>query len=168
MKYNICRQLSILETAGVIRGALLLIGIDSGPAHPANAVETPGVIVLEEHLFFARYMPFAGPYADGSGVDLIWADGLAASLRPEMALDSDDRRSNRDRSESRDQTKSQSGVSERGRTHHALNARHFLLNDAKIAVLVAQIGFQMIAFRPLVPGFEEDQTLLGRTRRNPV
>lgn len=45
------------------------VGIDSGPAHLANAVQTPGVILLGRHGVFRQYMPFTGFYA-GSAPDV--------------------------------------------------------------------------------------------------
>jgi ADP-heptose:LPS heptosyltransferase len=42
----LCGRLSILQSAELIRRAALFIGIDSGPAHLASAVGTPGVILL--------------------------------------------------------------------------------------------------------------------------
>ncbi len=72
--------LSMPETAEVIRRAALYVGIDSGPAHMAHAVATPGVILLGRYANFARYMPFSGSYADGSGATLLHANGPAATL----------------------------------------------------------------------------------------
>ena len=43
---DLCGQTSIAEMAEIIRRAALFIGIDSGPAHLANAVKIPGVILL--------------------------------------------------------------------------------------------------------------------------
>jgi ADP-heptose:LPS heptosyltransferase len=56
-------QTGILETAEVIRRATLFVGIDSGPAHLANAVGTPGVILLGRYKDFRTYNPFSGFYA---------------------------------------------------------------------------------------------------------
>lgn len=63
---------SILETAEVIRRARLFVGVDSGPAHLANAVETPGVVLLGRLGNFRQYMPFSGHYAsDAADVRLV-------------------------------------------------------------------------------------------------
>ncbi|HUC17010.1 MAG TPA: glycoside hydrolase family 99-like domain-containing protein [Acetobacteraceae bacterium] len=59
-------QTGILETAEVIRRAALLIAVDSGPAHLANAVGTPGVILLGRYKEFRAYNPFSGFYASGA------------------------------------------------------------------------------------------------------
>jgi ADP-heptose:LPS heptosyltransferase len=55
--------LSILETAEVIRRASLFIGVDSGPAHMANAMGTPGVVLLGRYEAFDQYMPYTGRFA---------------------------------------------------------------------------------------------------------
>ncbi|HTZ35084.1 MAG TPA: glycoside hydrolase family 99-like domain-containing protein [Stellaceae bacterium] len=59
-------RLPILQTAEVIRRARLFIGVDSGPAHLANAVRTPGVVLLGHHGYFRQYMPFNGFFASAS------------------------------------------------------------------------------------------------------
>jgi len=60
---SLCGQLSIMETAEVIRRARLFIGIDSGPAHLANAVGTPGVVLLGQYQSFKAYTVSAQPGA---------------------------------------------------------------------------------------------------------
>ncbi|MGH2449393.1 MAG: glycoside hydrolase family 99-like domain-containing protein, partial [Chloroflexota bacterium] len=65
-------QTGILETAEVIRRAALFVGIDSGPAHLANAVGTAGVILLGRYNNFRTYNPFSGFYAsDASDVRIV-------------------------------------------------------------------------------------------------
>jgi heptosyltransferase-3 len=83
---NLCGRLSILETAEVIRRAALFIGIDSGPAHLANAVGTPGVILMGSHLGFTRYQPFSGAYQKGEKVEILQVEGPAAAISVEAAL----------------------------------------------------------------------------------
>ncbi|MBN1363948.1 MAG: glycosyltransferase family 9 protein [Syntrophaceae bacterium] len=78
--FDLCNQLSILETAEVIRRAALFVGIDSGPAHLANAVQTPGILLMGHYLEFVKYMPYTGFYTDPKNVDFLWADGPAALL----------------------------------------------------------------------------------------
>lgn len=55
---------SLLATAEVIKRAKLFIGVDSGPAHMANAMGTPGVVLLGRIGVFRKYNPFSGRYAD--------------------------------------------------------------------------------------------------------
>jgi heptosyltransferase-3 len=73
-------KLSVLETAEVIRRAELFIGIDSGPAHLANAVGTPGVLLLGHYQQFQSYMPYSGAYASGLGATILRANGPVADL----------------------------------------------------------------------------------------
>lgn len=77
---SLCGRLSIAETAEVIRRARLFIGIDSGPAHLANAVGAPGVVLLGEYQSFKAYTPFSGGYGDGTRAELVRADGPAANI----------------------------------------------------------------------------------------
>jgi len=81
---NLCDKLSILETAEVIRRARLFIGVDSGPAHLANALNVPGVILLGSYRAFDQYMPYDGAYADPTRADLIRADGPPTSIPVEQ------------------------------------------------------------------------------------
>ena len=56
-------QLGILQTARVIGGARLFVGIDSGPAHLANAMGTDGLVLLGHYRDFRRYCPYTGRFA---------------------------------------------------------------------------------------------------------
>jgi heptosyltransferase-3 len=59
---NLCGQLSILETAEVIRRADYFIGLDSGPSHLGNATGTFGVILMGSLNNFPDYNPYSGGY----------------------------------------------------------------------------------------------------------
>jgi ADP-heptose:LPS heptosyltransferase len=83
---SLCGMLSILETAEVIRRATLFIGIDSGPAHLANAVGTRGVILLGALLSFRSHMPYSGGYASGETASIVRADGPVADLPVDVAF----------------------------------------------------------------------------------
>ncbi len=83
---NLCGRLSLLQTAEVIRRAALFVGIDSGPAHLANAVGTPGVVLLGQYRDFRSYTPFSGGYADGSRATLLRAAGPASELAVEAVF----------------------------------------------------------------------------------
>jgi heptosyltransferase-3 len=89
---NLCGQLSIMQTAEVIRRATLFIGIDSGPAHLANAVGTQGVLLFGPCLGMDDYMPFSGGYQDGSIVDILRASEVVANLSVETVLTAVSRR----------------------------------------------------------------------------
>ena len=85
---NLTGVLSILETAEVIRRAKLFIGIDSGPAHLANAVGTFGIILLGSYLGFKKYVPFSGSYGNGSNASLLHTEGAVVNLPLERVLES--------------------------------------------------------------------------------
>ena len=63
---NLINRLSILQTAEVIKRAAYFIGIDSGPAHLANAMKIPGIILLGRLSFFRKYTPYTGYYSSGA------------------------------------------------------------------------------------------------------
>jgi heptosyltransferase-3 len=77
---SLCGRLSMLETAEAIRRADLFIGVDSGPAHMANAVATPGVILLGRYRNFRHYTPFSGDYANGRRATVLHAEGPPTEL----------------------------------------------------------------------------------------
>ncbi len=60
---DLTNRIPILQSAEVIRRARFCIAIDSGPAHLANAVLTPGVVLLGQLGYFRSYNPFTGYYA---------------------------------------------------------------------------------------------------------
>lgn len=84
---NLCGKLSILETAEVIKRSQIFIGVDSGPAHMANAVGTYGIILLGHYRAFKYYTPFSGHYENGDHADIIHANGPAANIPVEKVLD---------------------------------------------------------------------------------
>lgn len=63
---SLVNRLPILQTAEVIRRAQFFIGVDSGPAHLANALRVPGIVLLGRLGFFRQYMPFNGFFASRS------------------------------------------------------------------------------------------------------
>jgi heptosyltransferase III len=83
---SLCGQLSLPESVEVIRRAKLFIGIDSGPAHLANAVGTPGVIIIGSHLGFKRYIPFSGGYGKGGRVSIVHGEWFAADVPLEQVF----------------------------------------------------------------------------------
>ncbi len=89
---NLCGKTSILETAEIIKRALLFIGVDSGPAHIANAVETFGIVLLGHYRNFQRYNPFTAGYADGTNAELIYNDfGPAEEIPYESVIETVDK-----------------------------------------------------------------------------
>ncbi|MGA9406627.1 MAG: glycosyltransferase family 9 protein [Bacteroidota bacterium] len=83
MYLNMCGRLSILETASVIRMSALFIGVDSGPAHLANAVGTYGVLLMGPFLGFKRYNPFGGSYRNQSYCEIIYNHTAVAEISVE-------------------------------------------------------------------------------------
>lgn len=83
---NLCGRLTILETAEVIRRATMFIGIDSGPAHLANAVDTFGIVLIGHYRRFKRMMPYSGRYRSGENAELIFAEDPAASLAVDKVI----------------------------------------------------------------------------------
>ncbi len=72
-------KLTLFQTAAVLARACLFVGIDSGPAHLANAVGVPGVILLGRYRAFTRYIPYSGAYgASGEKVTVLqhWRECL--------------------------------------------------------------------------------------------
>ena len=63
---SLVNRLPLLQTAEVIRRARFFIGVDSGPAHLANALRVPGIVLLGRLGFFRQYMPFNGFFASRS------------------------------------------------------------------------------------------------------
>jgi heptosyltransferase-3 len=72
---NLCGQLSILETAEVIRRADFFIGLDSGPSHLANAVGTRGIILMGSLGTFPSYNPYPGSYGRQENAAFVRQDG---------------------------------------------------------------------------------------------
>jgi heptosyltransferase-3 len=83
---SLCGQLSILESAEVIRRARVFIGIDSGPTHLANAIGTPGVILMGSYLGFSKYNPFGGAYGNGTNAKIIYSDNAVDNISPETVF----------------------------------------------------------------------------------
>ncbi|MBI4405990.1 MAG: glycosyltransferase family 9 protein [Deltaproteobacteria bacterium] len=77
-------RLSIMETAEVIRRAALFVGIDSGPAHLANSVGTPAVIVTSHHR--GLFMPFTGNFGSPHYADILFSNGPISKIDVETIL----------------------------------------------------------------------------------
>ncbi len=77
--HNFCGKYSLLETAEIIKRASFFIGIDSGPAHFANAVGTFGILLFGKLGNFNTYMPYSGAYQSGENAKFIVANGEPCS-----------------------------------------------------------------------------------------
>jgi ADP-heptose:LPS heptosyltransferase len=84
--YDLCGRLSWLETAEVVRRSKLFIGIDSGPAHIANAVSVRGVILMGRYRQFVSHIPYSGGYGDGSRGTIVRAPGPASEVTVDEAF----------------------------------------------------------------------------------
>ncbi|PLK43788.1 glycosyltransferase family 9 protein [Emticicia sp. TH156] len=84
---NLCGRLTILETAEVISRAVFFIGIDSGPAHLANAVGTPGLIMIGKLENFVNHIPYSGKYKMGENVLIVRnTNGPSADIEVETVI----------------------------------------------------------------------------------
>jgi ADP-heptose:LPS heptosyltransferase len=88
LSQSLCGKLSILESAEVIRRANLFIGIDSGPAHLANAAGVYGVILMGSYLGFDKYNPFSGAYRSGQNAEIIYESGSVADISVDRVFQS--------------------------------------------------------------------------------
>jgi ADP-heptose:LPS heptosyltransferase len=95
LSQSLCGKLSIVESAEVIRMASLFIGIDSGPAHLANAVGTFGVILMGSYLGFEKYNPFSGGYRTGENAEIIYKSGSVADISVDQVLQAIEKASDR-------------------------------------------------------------------------
>ncbi len=80
------RTTAVAESAEIIRRAALFIGIDSGPAHLADAVKTPGVILMGRYLTWDYYMPSTGFYADARNCRILRHAGPVTDLPLDLCL----------------------------------------------------------------------------------
>ena len=85
---NLCGKLNLLETAEVISKAKLFIGIDSGPAHLANAVDTFGIIMIGKLVDFTNHIPYSGKYKSGENAILLRnVDGPSSEIPVSKVID---------------------------------------------------------------------------------
>jgi heptosyltransferase III len=77
--HNLCGKFTLLETAEIIKRAEIFIGIDSGPAHIANAVGTFGILLFGKYRNFDTYMPYSGGYESKQNAKFIIAQGEPCS-----------------------------------------------------------------------------------------
>src|SRR5262245_11657401 len=92
LRVDLCGKLSILETAAVLRAATFFVGVDSGPAHFANAAGVPGLVLIGQWRNFQSHMPFAGLYERTCAASLLRAAGPVRDLPLAEVIASVDRR----------------------------------------------------------------------------
>ena len=83
---SFCGRLSILETAEVIRNAAFFLGIDSAPAHMANAWGTPGLLLFGRMNGFDAFNPYEGYYAMAAESVILRYPGPLRDLTVEEAI----------------------------------------------------------------------------------
>lgn len=75
------RAMSARQLAHAIRRAVVFIGIDSGPAHLANALRVPAVVIAGRYKAFERYFPYTGEHARSPRFQYLFnAHGPAAGV----------------------------------------------------------------------------------------
>ncbi len=85
--HNYCGKLTLQEIAALIKKSKLFVGIDSAFAHFANAVETPGVILLGHYRDFKKYMPYSGRYKTGENATVLHYDGNVKDIPTSLVLE---------------------------------------------------------------------------------
>jgi len=85
---NLCGKLTLLETGEVIRRAALFIGIDSGPAHLANAVGTYGLVMIGKLENFVNHIPYSGKYKSGENALILRnSEGPSADIPVDTVIE---------------------------------------------------------------------------------
>lgn len=79
--------LDIVQTIEVIRRSEAFVGIDSGPAHLANALEKPGVILLGAFGSFTKYLPYTGHFSRSPRVKIIQHPLPASDIAVQVVLE---------------------------------------------------------------------------------
>ena len=68
---TLCGKLSIIETAELIRRCRFFIGLDSGPAHMANAWRRPALLLFARYFHWDSFNPFEGYYREAAGTVIL-------------------------------------------------------------------------------------------------
>ncbi len=79
---SLCGQLSLFSTAEVIRRSRLFVGIESGPAHFANATGASAVLLLGKLAMFDAYMPWSGRFGRGQDCQIVQIVGQPCAELP--------------------------------------------------------------------------------------
>lgn len=72
---SLCGRLSLLETAEVIRRAAFFIGVDSAPAHMANAWRRPAMVLFSGG-WLGDWSPYDGFFAEEGSAQFLRPPGL--------------------------------------------------------------------------------------------
>lgn len=79
---NFTMERDLQKIAHIINKSTCFVGIDSGFAHFANALNIPGVILLGKYKNFDFYMPYTGNYSKGINSKIIYANKDYAKTIP--------------------------------------------------------------------------------------
>ena len=79
---SLCGQLSLMETAELIRRSAFFLGVDSGPAHMANAWRRPALLLFGRYLGSDTFNPFEGLYEERADVVILRYPGLLREQPP--------------------------------------------------------------------------------------
>lgn len=77
---DLTNRTSILETAEVIKRSQLFIGVESGPAHMANAVGAKSLVLISQFAHFKKCHPYTGNFAKGINSELIYEESSVADI----------------------------------------------------------------------------------------
>lgn len=84
---NLCDRLSLQELAHTIDRATGFIGVDSGPAHIANALEKSALILLGHYVRWQTYMPYTGYLRAHAAQMLLQWNGRVADIPVAVCMD---------------------------------------------------------------------------------
>lgn len=73
-------QLTLTQLCAVIRDCRLFIGVDSGPAHVANALDVPTLVLMGWYRHYRSYLPYSGRLARDAASALLRHDGPLSDL----------------------------------------------------------------------------------------
>lgn len=79
-------QQTITELCALIRGCSLFIGVDSGPAHIANAFQVNSMVLIGWYRIFRNYVPYSGWLARTADISVLHYDGPLSDLPVEAAI----------------------------------------------------------------------------------
>lgn len=81
---NLTGKMSLQSIASIINNSVLFVGIDSGFAHMANALQKDGLVLIGQYKIdktvFNKYNPFTGMYADARFI--VYADDDVVAAIP--------------------------------------------------------------------------------------
>jgi heptosyltransferase-3 len=81
---SMCNKLNLFENAAIIRGSILFIGIDSGFAHFANALNKKSIILLGAYRDFKIYTPYSGWLSKKENATIIHYPGELKDMQVEI------------------------------------------------------------------------------------